>query len=126
VKVFRESDSLGRLTRERTVIPEHNYDEAVGYRYDTYRRERTVIYPHQQWQVKTRYDLDGEIEEIIDDGQRLLTRISQGQAAPSRRHGRPRSTTTVRILDDFIQSYSKSCATRDPDALFRGTSLSTT
>lgn len=109
VQVYRTYDSLGRLASERIVIPEHGFDKTVRYAFGADHRERTIHYPEDNPTLDYRFGLDGTLAGLHRNGERLLTRLSQGP-------GRPLETRYRLLLDvarpqprtyafDFIEAH---------------------
>ncbi len=89
VQTYRSIDSLGRLTSERTVIPEFGFDQTVTYGYGANFTDRTVFYPGNP-QITYEIGADRNVKRITELGLPLVEKWHQG---PGRLLERERYTT---------------------------------
>lgn len=80
VAIERRYDSLGRMTAERVSAPGLGFDQTVEQTFFLDERRRRLIYPQSNPELDYRLGVDGNLTEIVRNGETLLTRVNQGPA----------------------------------------------
>lgn len=81
VQTYRTFDSLGRIRRERTVVPSLQYDNAVAYAYGGDHGTKTITYPGGpgSGDITYRHDESGNVNAVEElGGSTIMRRWHQG------------------------------------------------